>query len=256
MDAPAAARAASRSRPWWAQKIRSLPLGSTARTKPCALQAPRPVLPFGLTTTADASQRSASVKGATVGVARSTSLFSVAMDTRILRLAVDRFRSPAASDAGSPWSRTHGPAALPAQPDERADDVVGDTHPQAHTAGRPNGHESARYRRQRAARYRRQRAARYRRQRAARYQPSARSAIPRSARSAAHRPPRPRQGGRLGLGGVHPPAVVPDLLFVAAEHGPPPELDHPLCKAGRPGTPSVSWSALPLPTVGNGRAGR
>src|SRR3954467_9197614 len=169
MDAPAAARAASCSRPWWAQKIRSLPLGSTARTKPCAPQAPRPVLPFGLPTTADASQRSASVTGATVGVARSTSLFSVAMDTRILRLAVDRFRSPAASDAGSPWSRTHGPAALPAQPDERADDVVGDTHPQAHTAGRPNGHESARYRRQRAARYRRQRAARYRRQRAARY---------------------------------------------------------------------------------------
>src|SRR3954468_18284617 len=133
MEAPAAARAASCSRPWWAQKIRSLPLGSTARTKPCAPQAPRPVLPFGLTTTADASQRSASVTGATVGVARSTSLFSVAMDTRILRLAVDRFRSPAASDAGSPWSRTHGPAALPAQPDERADDVVGATHPQAHT---------------------------------------------------------------------------------------------------------------------------
>src|SRR3954454_22052191 len=98
MDAPAAARAASCSRPWWAQKIRSLPLGSTARTKPCAPQAPRPVLPFGLPTTAHAAPRSASVMGARVGVAGSTALLSVALYTRILRLAVDRFRSPAASD--------------------------------------------------------------------------------------------------------------------------------------------------------------
>src|SRR4051812_49595843 len=71
--------------------------------KPWAPQGPRPVLPFGPPTTAGASQRSASVRGATAGAADVTSSCMVAVATySFLHSAFDRFEVTVAGNPGPP----------------------------------------------------------------------------------------------------------------------------------------------------------